>query len=125
MIKKIFQEKSVEAVSHARNLRIAPSKINKIIKQIRGKKYIEVPNFLKKFPQKPGAVIWDTLYSAASNASNNLLLSKEKLFISEAYVNQGSILKRMRPRAKGKAYRIEKKLCHLSIFVKEISQEIN
>lgn len=125
MIKKTSEKTSIEAVSYARNLRIAPSKINKIIKQIRGKKYIEVLNILKKIPQKPGAVIWDALYSAASNASNNLLLSKEKLFISEAYVNQGSILKRMRPRAKGKAYRIEKKLCHLSIFVKEVSKEIN
>ncbi len=119
MTEKILKAK--EVASHARNLRIAPSKINKIIKQIRGKKYLEVLSFLKKFPQKPGAAVWHTLYSAASNASNNLELSKEKLIISQAYVNQASILKRMRPRAKGKAYRIEKKLCHLSIFVKEIS----
>lgn len=121
MIEKTLQEKNKKVGAQARNLRIAPNKINKIIKQIRGKKYLDVLNLLKNFPQKPGAAVWDTLYSAASNATNNLLLSKEKLFISEVYVNQASILKRMRPRARGKAYRIEKKLCHLSIFVKEIS----
>ncbi len=114
--------KTKTAFAHAKNLRIAPSKIDKIIKLIRGKKYSEVLKVLKKFPQKPGSVIWDTLNSAAANATNNFSLSKEKLFISEVYVNQASILKRMRPRARGKAYRIEKKLCHLTIFVKEISK---
>lgn len=121
MIKNIGEENKIKAQAHARNIRIAPSKIDKIIKKIRGKKYSDALNILKSFPQKSGALVWDTLYSAASNASNNLSLSKEKLFISEAYVNQASILKRMRPRARGKAYRIEKKLSHLSIFVKEIS----
>ncbi len=121
MTEKKLQENSVKAVSHARNLRIAPNKIDKIIKQIRGKKYLEALKFLKQFPQNPGAKVWDTLYSAASNASNNLSLSKEKLFVSEAYVNQGRILKRRRFRARGKTFKIEKKFCHLSIFVKEIS----
>ncbi len=114
-----IQEKALKACAHSRNLRIAPSKINKIIKKIRGKKYKDALLILKAFPQKAGSSIWDALYSAASNASHNLSLSKDKLFISEAYVNQASILKRMRPRAKGKAYRIEKKLCHLSIFLQE------
>ncbi len=110
-----------KTTAHAKNLRIAPNKINKIIKQIRGKKYLEALKLLKHFPQKPGAKVWDTLYSAASNASKNLSLSKENLVISEAFVNQGSILKRRRCRARGKGFKIEKKLCHLSIFVKELS----
>jgi large subunit ribosomal protein L22 len=121
MEKQVKNDKNtVKVGAHAKNLRISPSKIDKVIKKIRGKKYLEALSLLKMFPQKPGAAVWDTLYSAASNANNNFSLAKENLFISEAYVNQASILKRMRPRARGKAYRIEKKLCHLSIFVKEL-----
>lgn len=119
MKKKLFNEKLVFAAAQARNLRIAPSKINKIIKQLRGKKYLDALFFLKKFPQKSGSAIWNLLHSAVANATNNMLMSKEKLIISEIYVNQASILKRMRPRARGKSYKIEKKLCHLSIFIKE------
>ncbi len=121
MRRKIRKQEIRIACAHSKNLRIAPSKINKILEKIRGKKYKDALFILKYFPQKAGSSVWDTLYSAASNANHNLSVSKEKLVISKAYVNQASILKRMRPRAKGKAYRIEKKLCHLSIFVQEIS----
>ncbi len=121
MNEEVLTKKKLVACAHSRNLRIAPSKIQKILNQIRGKKYKDALLILKKIPQKAGASVWDTLYSAASNANHNLLASKEKLFISKAYVNQASILKRMRPRAKGKAFKIEKKLCHLSIFVEEKS----
>ncbi len=125
MTEQIAKENPIMAVSHAKNLRIAPNKIDKILKQIRGKKYSDALKLLKQFPQKPGASVWNTLYSAASNAKNNLSLSKEKLFVSEAYVNQGRILKRRRCRARGKTFKIEKKYCHLSIFLKEISQKDN
>ena len=108
----------------AKFIRIAPSKIDKILKKIRGKKYGEALSILKEFPQKAGSIVWETLYSAASNASHNFSLSKEELIISEAYVNQASILKRMRPRARGRAFRIEKKMSHLTIFVKENSSVV-
>lgn len=103
----------------AKYIRIAPSKIDKLLKKIRGKKYGQALSILKGFPQKTGSIVWQTLYSAASNASHNFSLAKEDLIISEAYVNQASILKRMRPRARGRAFRIEKKMSHLTIFVKK------
>lgn len=120
MKKKLSSEKLAFAAAEAKSLRIAPSKINTIIKQLRGKKYLDALFFLRKFPGKSGSAIWDLLHSAVANATNNMFMSKEKLVISEIYVNQASILKRMRPRARGKSYKIEKKLCHLSIFIKEI-----
>jgi large subunit ribosomal protein L22 len=101
-------------------IRISPTKVDLVIKQIRGKTYKQALQILKYLPQKSGAIVWQTLYSAVSNATNNYDLEKENLVISEAFVNQGPILKRMRPRAQGRAYAIQKKMCHITISVAEI-----
>ena len=100
-------------------IRISPTKINIIISKIRGKSYKEALQTLKYLPQKSGAIVWQTLYSAVSNATNNFDLEKEKLIITEAYVNQGPILKRVRPRAQGRAFAIQKKMSHITIKVAE------
>ena len=101
-------------------IRISPSKIDVIIKKIRGKSYKQALQILKFLPQKSGAMVWQTLYSAVSNATNNFDFEKENLIIQEAFVNQGPILKRMRPRAKGRGFSIHKKMSHLTIRVSEI-----
>ena len=100
-------------------IRIAPNKIDVILKKIRGKSYKVALKVLKYLPQKSGAIVWQTLYSAISNAINNFDLEKENLIIVEAFVNQGPILKRMRPRAQGRAFAIEKKMSHITIRVAE------
>ena len=101
-------------------IRISPTKVNVIISKIRGKSYKEALQILKYLPQKSGAIVWQTLYSAVSNATNNFDLEKENLIITEAYVNQGPILKRVRPRAQGRAFAIQKKMSHVTIKVAEI-----
>ena len=101
-------------------IRISPTKLDVILAKIRGKSYKEALHILKYLPQKAGAIVWQTLYSAISNATNNFDLVKENLIIKEAYVNQGPILKRMRPRAQGRAYAIQKKMSHVTIRVTEI-----
>jgi|TARA_B110000908_G_C9827283_1_gene259785 large subunit ribosomal protein L22 len=110
-------KESVSATS--RYIRISPTKVNVIISKIRGKSYKEALQILKYLPQKSGAIVWQTLYSAVSNATNNFDLEKENLIITEAYVNQGPILKRMRPRAQGRAFSIQKKMSHITIRVSE------
>lgn len=100
-------------------IKISPTKVNKILRLIRGKSYKASLQILKYLPQKAGAIVWQTLYSAISNASNNFSCEKDKLFIVEAYVNQGPIIKRMQPRAKGRAFKIEKKVSHITIRVSE------
>lgn len=100
-------------------IRISPTKVNLIIDKIRGKTYKEALQILKYLPQKAGSIVWQTLYSAVSNASNNFDLSKDKLIIKEAFVNKGPILKRMRPRAQGRAFLILKRLSHITIRVCE------
>jgi large subunit ribosomal protein L22 len=110
------KEKTVSAIS--KYIRIAPKKLDKILKLIRGKSYKEALEILLILKQKPGITVFKTLYSAASNALENLTWKKENLIITEAFVTRGSILKRVRPRARGKAYRIEKLFSHITIRVK-------
>lgn len=98
-----------------KHIRISASKVQRIADQIKGKTYKEALSFLEKIPQKTSYRIWQTLKSAGSNASHNYSLEKENLIVEEIYVNRGSILKRVRARARGKAYRIEKKFSHLTI----------
>jgi large subunit ribosomal protein L22 len=112
------QNQTISATS--KYIRISPSKVDLVIKKIRGKTYKQALQILKYLPQKSGAIVWQTLYSAVSNATNNFDLEKENLVISEAFVNQGPILKRMRPRAQGRAYAIQKKMCHITISVSEV-----
>jgi large subunit ribosomal protein L22 len=112
--------KTKETISAtSKYIRISPTKVDVIIAKIRGKSYKEALQILKYLPQKAGAVVWQTLYSAVSNATNNFDLEKENLIISEAFVNQGPILKRMRPRAQGRAFAIQKKMSHITIRVSE------
>ena len=111
------ETKAISATS--KYVRISPTKVDVIIKKIRGKSYKEALQILKYLPQKTGAIVWQTLYSAISNATNNFDLEKENLIIKEAFVNQGPILKRMRPRAQGRAFKIQKKMAHLTIRVTE------
>ena len=113
------KKKRVSATS--KYLRISASKINLIIEKVRGKTYKEALVILKYLPQKAASLVWQTLYSAVSNAKNNLDLETENLIISEAFVNSGPILKRMRPRARGRAFAIQKKMSHITIYVSELS----
>ena len=114
----IEEKETVSATS--KYIRISPTKVDVIISKIRGKTYKEALQILKYLPQKSGAIVWQTLYSAVSNATNNFDLEKEKLIITEAYVNQGPILKRVRPRAQGRAFSIQKKMSHVTIKVAEL-----
>jgi large subunit ribosomal protein L22 len=101
--------------SIAKFIRIAPKKLQKILKLIRGKTYQQALKILLPLKQKSGITVWKVLYSAAANAEKNLSWEKDKLIIEQAYATRGSILRRARPRARGKSYRIEKIFSHITI----------
>lgn len=103
----------------SKNVRVSLIKANFILKKLRGKTYKEALYILESTSQKPSDIIWQTLYSAISNAVNNYKLSKAKLFIIKAYATSGPILKRMQPRAKGRAFEIQKKVSTITISVSE------
>jgi large subunit ribosomal protein L22 len=111
-------EKSVKAV--AKYIRMSPHKVRRVLNQIRGRSYQEALMILEFLPYKAGGPVWQVVHSAAANAANNYNLDKKKLIIKETYANEGPKLKRIRPRAQGRAYRIEKPTCHITVVVKAI-----
>ena len=103
-------------------IRISPTKIDRVISKIRGKSYKEALQVLKYLPQQSGSIVWQTLYSAISNATHNFNFEKENLIIEEAFVNKGPggrQTKRVRFINKGKQAPIEKKMSHITIRVAE------
>jgi large subunit ribosomal protein L22 len=97
--------------------RIAPRKLDRVVKLIRrmpAKKALELLRFM---PQKGARILEKTIKSAIANAKNNYKLAEDNLIISEAYVNKGSDMKRIQPRARGRAFSILKRNSHLTIWV--------
>ena len=112
------ESQSVKAI--AKYIRMSPNKVRRILDQIRGRSYQEALMILQFIPYKAANPIWQVLYSAAANAQNNYRLDKRKLVISEIYANEGPKLKRIRPRAQGRAYSILKPTCHITVIMKSI-----
>ena len=108
---------SVKAV--AKYIRMSPHKIRRVIDQLRGRSYQEALMILEFLPYNAGGPVWQVIYSAAANAKHNYQLDKKKLIIEEIFANEGPKLKRIRPRAQGRAYKILKPTCHITIIMKE------
>ena len=105
---KHLNTKDNEAYAILKNMRVSPSKANIVLAMIRGKKASEAVNILKFSPRSIAKDIGKVLNSAISNAENNHQLDIDILKVSEAYCGKGMVMKRWRPRAKGRAGRINK-----------------
>ena len=110
---------SVKAV--AKYIRMSPHKIRRVLDQIRGRSYQEALMILEFLPYNASGPIWQIVHSAAANAKHNYGLDKKKLIIDEAFANEGPKLKRIRPRAQGRAYKILKPTCHITVVMKEVN----
>ena len=108
------------AQATARYIRIAPNKIRRVLNQIRGKSYKEALMLLEFMPYSACKPILQVLQSAGANAENNHLLKKNDLTIVKAYADAGPILKRFRPRAQGRGYKIQKPTCHIHVEVEQL-----
>jgi large subunit ribosomal protein L22 len=106
-----------QAKAVAKYIRMSPTKVRRVLKQIQGLSYKEALMILEFMPYRACGPIWQVLHSAASNAQNNLGLNKQNLFIKSAFANQGPTLKRFRPRSKGRGFKILKPTCHINIIV--------
>lgn len=106
------------AVAHLRYSRGSPSKVRRILDNIRGRPYEEALGILEYAPYRACEPLLKLLISAAANAKNKGL-KKVKLYISECYCDEGPILKRIKTRAKGRADKIAKLTNHISIRVAE------
>src|ERR1700690_1960347 len=101
-------------------VRITPRKMGLIADEVRGKSINEALTFLKFSPRKRTAhVLYTLLKSAAANADQKGTVDVDTLFVKTILVGQGTTLKRFRPRAKGSAFRINKKTSHVSVPLAE------
>jgi large subunit ribosomal protein L22 len=109
----------MEAKAIAKYVRTSSMKIGIVLDLIRGKKVNEAFAILQYTPKNAAEVVTKVLKSAVANAENNLNLDVTRLYVSNAYACQGPTLKRFRPRAQGRAYRIKKRSSHITIMVTE------
>lgn len=104
----------------AKYIRISPYKVRIVLDTIRGKSYEEAVALLTYSKNGAAAAVLKVLNSAAANAENNLNMSKRDLFVAETYADQGPTLKRIQPRAQGRAFSILKRTSHITVILEEI-----
>ena len=101
----------------AKYVRISPDKVRIVLDIIRGKSYVEAIAILKNTRKSACEPLIKLVNSAAANAENNLNMNKNDLYIAECYANGGPILKRVQPRAQGRAFRINKRTSHITVIL--------
>ncbi|SEQ89030.1 large subunit ribosomal protein L22 [Solimonas aquatica] len=100
-------------------VRLSPKKARAIADLVRGKPVDEARNILKYSTRKPARILFKVLESAIANAENNHGADVDELKVKEIYIDQGPVLKRIMPRAKGRADRILKPTSHITIKVSD------
>lgn len=109
----------MEARAQARYVRVTPMKARRVIDLIRGMNATDAQAVLRFAPQAASEPIGKVLDSAIANATNNHAMDARVLVVSEAYVDEGPTMKRIRPRAQGRAYRIRKRSSHITVIVSD------
>jgi len=109
----------MEARAIAKNVKIAPRKARLVIDLVRGKSVVEADNILSNMNKEAARLIRKVVTSATANAENNLGLKKEDLKISQAYINEGLVMKRMKFGSRGHVDPIKKRTSHITIVVSD------
>lgn len=109
----------MEAKAHMKYLRISPRKVKIVADLIRGKSVAQSTAILLMTPKSASEPLLKLLKSAAANAENNHSMDPERLYVSEIFATPGPIIKRIMPRAQGRAYRINKRTSHVTLVVAE------
>ena len=110
----------MEAKAVAKNIRIAPRKVTIVLDLIRNQPLDKALAILQYTPKAASELLYKLVKSAAANAENNFNMDKNQLYVAECYVTPGPTLKRVRPRAQGRAYRILKRTSHITVVLKEL-----
>ncbi len=108
------------AQAKARYVRITPMKARRVVDLIRGRRADDALAILTFAPQSASEQVRKVLASAVANAEHNERLDRGDLVVSEAFVDEGPTLKRFRPRAQGRAYRIRKRTSHITVVVSSV-----
>lgn len=104
----------------AKYIRISSGKVAIVLDLIRGKNYKEACGILEHTPKAASYSVLKCLKSAAANAEVNQGLDKENLFVAECYATEGPTLKRVMPRAQGRAFHIMKRTSHIKVVLDEV-----
>lgn len=109
----------MEAKAIAKYVRMSPRKARLVANLIKGKDIQEAEAILRYTPNKAAKVIQKVLLSATANAENNLELDKSNLLVKSAIIDQGPSIKRIKPRAQGRADRMVHRTSHVTVVVAE------
>ena len=109
----------MESKAYLNYVRISPRKVSVVLDLIRGKDVKLAKAILEQTPKAACEHLLKLLKSAVANAENNHDMDVASLYVAECYVSQGPTLKRIRPRAQGRAFRINKKTSHITLVLKE------
>ncbi len=117
----------VESIARVRHIRITPQKARRVIDLVRGKNAQEALAILKFAPQAASEPIYKLVASAIANArvkadNENLRLNEDELVVAKAFVDEGATLKRFRPRAQGRAFRINKRTSHITVVLQSADE---
>ncbi|MHB1171391.1 MAG: 50S ribosomal protein L22 [Lacisediminihabitans sp.] len=112
----------VESIARVRHIRVTPTKARRVVNMIRGKQATEALAILKFAPQGASEPVYKLVASAIANArvkadASNSYLDEQDLFVSSAFVDEGTTLKRFQPRAQGRAFQILKRTSHITIVL--------
>ncbi len=109
----------MEARATLSNVRISPRKVQIVLDLIRNKPIDVALATLALTPKAASPILEKLVKSAIANADNNYSMNKDSLYVAECYVTPGPIMKRVMPRAQGRAYRILKRTSHITVVLKE------
>ena len=107
----------VRARAVARYVRMSPTKVRRVIALVKGRPLQEALDILRFSPQAAAEPVYKVIASAAANAENNLDIDRDTLVVALLTADEGPTLKRIRPRAQGRAYRIRKRTSHITVEV--------
>ena len=112
----------VESIARVKHIRVTPTKARRVVNLIRGKQAEEALAILKFAPQGASEPVYKLVASAMANArvkadAENSFLDEQDLFVSQAFVDEGTTLKRFQPRAQGRAFQILKRTSHITIVL--------
>lgn len=109
----------MEARAYLRHARISPRKVQIVLDLIRKQDCDKAMAILRYTPKAACEPLAKLLKSAMANAENNFSMDKNNLYVSECYVTPGPTMKRIRPRAQGRAFKVLKRTSHITLVVKE------
>ncbi|WP_106402395.1 50S ribosomal protein L22 [Actinocorallia populi] len=110
----------MEARAQARFVRVTPRKARRVVDLIRGLPAAEAQAVLRFAPQAASEPVGKVLNSAVANATHNFNLAEDTLVVARTWVDEGPTLKRFRPRAQGRAYRINKRTSHITVVLESV-----